>query len=144
MQISAEGLAFICRFEGFSPVPYICPAGLHTIGYGHVITRHEMFTIVSELEARFLLQKDVQIAACAVTKLIAASLNQMQFDALTSFTFNLGSGALQRSRLRAVINRGEYDDAPTEFRRWVFASGRKLPGLVARRSAEAELFMKIQ
>ena len=60
-----------------------------------------------------------------------------QYDALVSFTFNLGSGALQRSTLRRKVNREEHNDVPAEFVRWVYAGGRKLVGLVRRRNAEA-------
>ena len=144
MQISATGLSFICRFEGFSAVPYVCPAGLLTIGYGHVIARGEHFTRLDTAAATELLEKDVRLAAKAVLTLISVPLMQHQFDALVSFTFNLGAGALQRSRLRAVINRGEHDAAPHEFMRWVYAGGRRLPGLLARRRAEAKLYQRIQ
>jgi GH24 family phage-related lysozyme (muramidase) len=61
-------------------------------------------------------------------------------DALVSFTYNLGAAALQRSRLRRVINRGEHASAPREFERWVWAAGHKLPGLVRRRHAEGMLY----
>ena len=95
---------------------------------------------ISEAQAERLLMADLQGVEAAVRRLIRVPLTQNQFDALVSFTFNLGAGRLQASRLRMVINRGEYAAAPAEFRRWVVGGGRKLPGLVARRRAEIELY----
>ncbi len=97
-------------------------------------------TTITQVQAHDLLCADAAIAGAAVARLIRVSLTQNQFDALVSFVFNLGAGRLQMSRLRAVINRGEHALAPAEFRRWVYAAGRKLPGLVARRAAEAGLY----
>jgi GH24 family phage-related lysozyme (muramidase) len=141
--ISKDGLDLICRFEGFSPVIYICPAGYPTIGYGHLITeanKEQFLDGVDEDEALELLRKDVAAAERAVLRLINVPLTQGQFDALVSFTFNLGAGALQRSTLRRKVNRGELDDVPAELMKWVWAGGRKLRGLVRRRKEEAFLF----
>lgn len=141
--ISKQGLDLICRFEGFSPVIYICPAGYPTIGYGHLITeanKEQFLDGVDEDEALELLRKDVAVAERAVLRLISVPLTQGQFDALVSFTFNLGSGALQRSTLRRKINREEHDDVAAELMKWVWAGGRKLKGLVKRRKAEALIY----
>ncbi len=140
MRTSSAGLALIARFEGFSPTPYHCPAGILTIGIGHAIRAGERFETLSEDEALALLRQDVALAERAVARLIQVPLTQHQFDALISFTFNLGSGALQRSRLRRLINRAEHDAVPAELLRWVWAGGRKLPGLVRRRAAEGRLY----
>jgi lysozyme len=67
-------------------------------------------------------------------------LTDGQFDALVSFTFNLGSGALQRSTLRRKVNREEHDEVPEQFMRWVWAGGRKLRGLMRRREKELLLY----
>ena len=145
-KVSEEGLNLIKRFEGFSNTIYTCPAGYLTIGYGHVVLDHEMESFaerISEEQATGLLRQDVVIAERAVLQHINVPLTDGQFDALVSFTFNLGSGALQRSTLRRKLNRQEYTSAVTEFRRWVWASGKKLKGLVRRRQAEAELFNAI-
>ena len=80
------------------------------------------------------------IAERAVLRLIKVPLTDGQFDALVSFTFNLGSGALQRSTLRRKVNREEHEEVPAEFLRWVWAGGRKLRGLVRRRAAESVLY----
>ena len=141
--VSKQGLDLICRFEGFSPVIYICPAGYPTIGYGHLITeanKEQFLDGVDEDEALELLRNDVGKAERAVLRLIIVPLTQGQFDALVSFTFNLGSGALQRSTLRRKVNREEHDDVPAELMKWVWAGGRKLKGLVKRRAAEARYY----
>ena len=74
-------------------------------------------------------------------RLINVPLTDGQFDALASFTYNLGGGALQRSTLRRKINREEHADVPEQFMRWVWAGGRKLKGLVRRREAESDLYI---
>ena len=139
MRTSDHGIDLIKRFEGFSPRAYYCPAGYLTIGYGHVVRDVALRQITTEA-AEALLKHDVRIAEAAVRRLITRLLQPYQFDALVSFTFNLGAGALQRSRLRLQVNRGEDARVPDEFMRWVFAGGKRLKGLVARRYAESLMF----
>lgn len=139
--ITEDGLRLIRRFEGFAAVPYLCPAGYLTVGYGHVVKNPEAFRQpITEVEATEILTIDVETAERAVLRLISVSLTDGQFDALVSFTFNLGAGALQRSTLRRKANREEHEDVPVEFLRWVWAGGRKLNGLIRRRQAEAALY----
>lgn len=138
-QITPQGLSLIKRFEGFEPHIYHDAAGLPTIGYGHLIRPEEAgrwANGISEAQAARLLLRDVDIAERAVRRLIEAPLSHGQFDALVSFTFNLGGGALQRSTLRRKVNREAHDEVPEEFRRWVWAGGRRLRGLIRRREAE--------
>lgn len=142
--VTEAGLNLIKRFEGFSPTIYLCPAGYPTIGYGHVVLAHqqEQFAAgIIQAEATELLRKDVGIAELAVLRLISVPLTDGQFDALVSFTFNLGAGALQRSTLRRKANRGEHDSVPAELMKWVWAAGKRLPGLVRRRSAERGAYL---
>ena len=142
-RMTDQGLTLIKRFEGFRANIYICPARWPTIGYGHVVREGEgeRFTDgIDERTAEDLLRWDVEVAEMAVLRLIDVPLSDGQFDALVSFTFNLGAGALQRSTLRRRVNRGEHAMVPAEFRRWVWAGGRKLKGLIRRREAEAALF----
>jgi len=142
MRTGQEGIALIKKWEGFVPHKYICAAGYPTIGYGHVILPHETFPDrISMAEAEALLAKDLLQFERSVTRLITVPLTQGQFDALVSFTFNLGGGALQRSTLRQKLNRREYENASREFIKWVWAGGRKLNGLVKRREAEKDLFL---
>jgi GH24 family phage-related lysozyme (muramidase) len=142
-RITQTGLELIKKFEGFSSHIYICAAGYPTIGYGHLVKENERAEFangITEAQALELLRKDVQIAEKAVSRLITVPLTDGQFDALVSFTFNLGSGALQRSTLRNKINREEYEDVPAEFMKWVLAGGRKLEGLIKRRNSEAYMY----
>jgi lysozyme len=142
MKISKEGLNLIKSFEGFSSKPYICPGGYKTIGYGHMLKKGEKIESVSEEEALHLLEEGVKQAEISVLKLTKIPLKQNQFDALVSFVFNLGSGAYQRSTLRAKLNRGEHDAVPEELLRWVSSNGRVLIGLVKRRKAEVTVYLK--
>lgn len=141
--VTEEGLNLIKRFEGFSPKIYICPAGYPTIGYGHVMLAHEREQFaagITQAEATELLRKDVRIAERAVLRLISVPLTDGQFDALVSFTFNLGAGALQRSTLRRKVNRGEHESVPAELLKWVWAAGKRLPGLLSRRRLEGQRY----
>ncbi len=142
--ITRNGIDLIKKFEGFEPEIYLDAAGLPTIGYGHLIRKgeHKMFENgISREAGEALLIKDVQAAERAVLRLIDVPLTDGQFDALVSFTFNVGSGALQRSTLRRKVNREEHNEVPREFLRWVWAGGRKLKGLVRRRQEESTLYM---
>lgn len=98
--------------------------------------REQFAAGITQAEATGLLRKDVGIAERAVLRLISVPLTDGQFDALVSFTFNLGAGALQRSTLRRKVHRGEHESVPAELMKWVWAAGEKLPGLVRRRQAE--------
>ena len=138
--ITQQGIDLIKHFEGFSSTVYECPAGLPTIGYGHLIKKGEVLTSLTEEEAEELLRQDVQVAERAVLRLINVPLTDGQFDALVSFTFNLGSGSLQSSTLRRVVNRKDHDQVPTQLRRWVWSGGQKLKGLQLRRKAESTLY----
>ena len=94
--VTDAGLTLIKRFESFSATIYLCPAGYETIGYGHVVLdgeRERFAGSISEDEAEDLLRRDAGIAERAVLRLIAVALTDDQFDALVSFTFNLGGGA---------------------------------------------------
>lgn len=138
---TAAGLDLIRRYEGFSPVVYLCPAGLPTIGHGHVVRgdaeRARFAAGITPADAADLLAHDAEVAERAVARLVPVPLTDGQFDALVSFAFNLGAGALQRSTLRQRSIRGEHHDVPAEFLRWTRAGGRILPGLLRRRQAEA-------
>ena len=141
--ITDEGLDLIKRFEGFAPEVYVCPGGWPTIGYGHVVRddeRERFADGIDEAEAEELLRRVVETAERAVLRLIRVPLEDGRFDALGSFTFNLGAGALQRSTVRRKVNREEHDAVPAEFRRWNWAGGCRLKGLVRRREAEAVLY----
>jgi lysozyme len=140
MKTSQAGIDLIKRYEGFVSKPYLCPAGVWTVGYGSTrgITRDT--PPVTKEQAEEILRRDVEFAEAAVMRLCPALKKQNRFDAIVSFTFNLGSAALQRSTLRQKINRNEHLDVPAELLKWVWAGGRRLPGLVARRAAEGVMY----
>lgn len=141
MQLNAAGIELIKKFEGFEPEPYICPGGKLTIGYGHVIKPHESFTSITVEQASTLLLKDCEEYEEAVRKLIRVPLNDNQFSALVSFTYNLGASNFTGSTLLKKVNKNYHFEVPNEFTRWVFANGRKLMGLLRRRCAEALLYV---
>ena len=142
IRVSSVGLSLIKQFEKLRSVGYVCPAGFPTIGYGHVIKVGEAFPQpLSELEAETLLLQDIEGAAKAVHRLIKVPLTQGQFDALISFTFNCGAGALQRSTLRACVNRQDHGQVPAELLKWTHSCGKFLTGLMHRRMAEALLYV---
>ena len=140
MKVSQNGIDLIKQFEGFCAQAYNCPAGVKTIGFGHVIKQNENFSEITLEEAEDLLHNDLILIERAILRNIEIFLNQNQFDALASFTFNVGPGALQRSALKQKINRKEHHIVGDELKKWVWACGRKLLGLVLRREAETKLY----
>ena len=146
MQLSAEGLELIKRFEGFRGHQYNDVAGFPTIGYGHRIVPPESFPPesfpggLSEPQAATILAGDVSTAERAVGRLVKVALTQGQFDALVDFCFNLGSGRLAGSTLLRVLNGGRYDDTVEQLLRWDLAAGEVNLGLKARREAEFRLW----
>lgn len=136
-----RGIELIKYFEGFKPEPYICAGGYLTIGYGHKLLPSDRYSKISEEKAEIILKKDLLRSERAVLKYINNSLSDNQFAALVSFTFNLGGAALQRSILRQKINYDLYKEAGKEFTKWVYAGGKRLPGLVKRRKSEKKLFL---
>lgn len=139
MITSDEGISLIKKFEGCELEAYKCAAGVWTIGYGHtegVKPNDEM----DRQAAEELLALDLQVYEKSLGWIITSPLNQQQFDALVSFTFNLGETNLASSTLRKVLNEGDYDEVPNQIRRWNKASGKVNDGLIRRREAEALLF----
>ena len=139
MQISKAGLDLIKEFEGLYLKAYRCPAGVPTIGYGHT-AGVAMGQTITQQQADDYLRRDVRQFERAVERQVSVPLTQGQFDALVSFAFNLGEGALAQSTLLRLLNAGDYAGAAAQFDRWNKASGRVLPGLVRRRAAERALF----
>ena len=144
--IHPKAIELIKLYEGFDSHPYKCPADVWTYGYG--ATRNiegERVTSstepISKLEAEELLIKMVGRFASRVDGMVDVEINELQRGALTSFAYNLGSGALKSSTLLRHINAGEWDDIPYQFSRWVFAGGQRLPGLVSRRRSEAMMWL---
>lgn len=166
MKLSPRGEALMHQFEGFRSKPYLCPAHIWTIGYGHVlyqeqinlpVVRKEGYTGVirkeyplkpednrvwTKNEIDELFRVDVQNFERGVLRLVpTVSGRQGAFDALVSFSYNAGLGNLQRSQIRMRANREDWEGAAEAFRQWVKGGGVVLPGLVRRREAEIALFL---
>lgn len=149
MKTSPAGVLFISRAEGEVDHPYKDVAGIHTIGFGHVIRPGEPYgpgTVITHQQALDLLAKDIGWAEDAVRADVTVPLTQNQWDSLVSFTFNDGSGALKQSAILSHLNAGDYEGAAAHFVDWDHdMRGGKLvvdPVLLARRKAEAALFLK--
>jgi GH24 family phage-related lysozyme (muramidase) len=141
MRTSQEGINLIKSFEGLQLKAYVCPAGVLTIGYGHTLDV-KPGQVITEKQAEDLLRKDLIRFEESVEKNITVPLNQQQFDALVSFTFNCGTTALAQSTLRKRLNNKEDPNkvAQQELPKWVNGDNGPLPGLVRRREAEVKLF----
>ncbi len=138
--ISQRGIDLIKRWEGFRDKAYLCPGNVWTIGYGHTKNVYQGMCI-SKAQAEELLKSDLRYFEKAVKQLSKVELTQGQFDALVSFTFNVGVGAFKKSTLLRLVNQGDFLGAAKQFGRWVNANGKKLPGLVSRRAEEKQLFL---
>jgi lysozyme len=140
MKPSGACRALVRQFEGCRLQAYLDSAGVATIGVGH--TRNvKLGDRCSQEQADIWLSQDLEDAAAAVASLVKVPLTQGQFDALTSFVFNLGIRRLAESTLLIMLNKRDYHGAAAQFARWVRADGQVLDGLVRRRAAEAKLFM---
>ena len=139
MKISVEGLALIKKFEGLELNAYQCAAGVWTIGYGHTKGVFEGQTI-KKAEADEMLVLEMDEYEKAVNDAVTISIDQCMFDALVSWTYNLGPSNLNASTMLKVLNGGDYDGVPAQIKRWNKAGGKVLDGLIRRRTAEALLF----
>jgi GH24 family phage-related lysozyme (muramidase) len=138
----ANGLALIKDFEGLRLEKYQDVVGKWTIGYGHLILPTESFPQpITGAQAGDLLRKDLAVSEAGVNKWVSMVLTQNQFDALVSFTFNLGVGNLQSSTLLKLLNQGQLQSAADQFLRWNKAGGKEVAGLTRRRIAERSLFL---
>jgi lysozyme len=143
MQISENGVNLVKHFEGFQATAYLCPANVPTIGYGHTksVMRSDVGKeTITEPTALEMLAEDLAEFAQQVDAAVKVPLNQDQFDALCSFTYNLGAQTLRSSTLLSRLNSGAYDAVPDQLMRWTHGGGKVLQGLVRRRTAEAKLW----
>lgn len=142
MKTSNEGLELIRRHEGCRLEAYRCPAGVLTIGYGHTGSDVTEGMRITAAQATELLRKDVAWAEEAVNR-ERLNIGQRQFDALVSFVYNVGAANFKSSTLlRKIKANPEAQDIRDEFAKWNKTGGRVLPGLTARRKAEADLYFK--
>ena len=167
MKLSKAGEDLMHRYEGFRSRPYLCPAHIWTIGYGHVLYQEQIRLPVVRVEGKEtpmirkemplkpednrvwtkaeineLFRADVETFERGVLRLVPGCAGrQGSFDALVSISFNFGLGNLQRSTIRMRANRGDWEGAADAFRVWTKGGGKVLPGLVKRREAEIALFL---
>lgn len=140
MKTSEKGLQLIASFEGLKLVSYRCPANVLTIGYGHTGKDVVNGMEITKERALQLLAIDVQIVENQINAL-NLKINQNQFDALVSFAYNCGFGALKGSTLLKCVQANPMNsNIKGEFAKWNRAGGKVLPGLSRRREAEAVLY----
>ena len=139
MNIGPQGLALIKSFEGLRLTAYLDSVGVPTIGYGHT-KGVRMGDTCTQAQADAWLAEDVRDAEACVNSAVTVPMTQAEFDALVSFTFNLGCGNLRKSTLLRLLNEGDRHGATVEFRKWDKAGGQVLAGLTRRRDAESRLF----
>lgn len=130
------------RFEGFSSKPYICPAGTWTIGYGSTRFRGLRITKdtqpITQAEAQEQLEMDLIRSLAAAIRLSPVLVeSDERLGAIADFIYNLGQGAYARSTLRKRVDAQDWEGAKQEIVKWVWGGGRRLPGLLLRRNAEA-------
>ncbi len=156
MKVSKEAIEGIKKDEGVRTRCYRCPALLWTVGVGHVIDPHHIRVklderkglsipdgwdrVLSMAEVDAILAADLATFERGVLRLCPGGLTQGRFDALVSFSFNVGLGNLQRSTIRMKHNRGDFEGAAEAFMAWTKAGGKELPGLVKRRKHERALY----
>lgn len=140
MRTSQRGLSLIKSFEGLRLQAYQDAVGVWTIGYGTTRGVNAGMKISKEQAERMLLN-DVQRFEPEVERLVTVPLSQNQWDALVSFTYNLGAANLESSTLLRKLNAGDYAAAADQFPRWNKAGGKVLVGLTRRREAERALFL---
>lgn len=156
MKVSKQCIEMIKHHEGVRTKPYRCPALLWTVGVGHVIDPNHIKVkfedrknialpddwnrVLSMAEVDRILAEDLANFERGVLRLCPTGLTQGRFDALVSFSFNVGLGNLQRSTIRMKHNRGDFEEAAEAFMQWTKAGGKELPGLVKRRKDEKALY----
>lgn len=136
LSLSATGLIGIASYEGFSEKAYIPIKGdVPTIGFGSTegVKMGDAITVPQALDR---LRRDITVVESAISRCVRVPLSQGELDAYTSLAFNIGTDAFCRSTLVVKLNGGDYAGACEEIKRWVYAGGRRVPGLVARREKE--------
>ena len=143
MKISEAGLSLIKSFEGCVLTAYLDAVGIWTVGYGHTgPSVHRGLTITQKL-AEDILAQDVRRFELGVLNNVKVNLNQNEFDALVSFSFNVGVNALKNSTLLRLLNDGaDRSIVAAEFLRWNKGGDKVLEGLTRRRQAEKALFLQ--
>ncbi len=148
MKPTQTSIDIIRYYEGFSSEPYLCPAGVPTIGYGTTMYPNgKLVTLddpsITEDQGNWLLFEDVlRDFVPDINELVTDEVTQNQFDAIVSFTYNVGSYALETSTLLEYVNEDLNQQAADEFPKWIYADGEVMPGLVERRDTERSLYLE--
>jgi GH24 family phage-related lysozyme (muramidase) len=144
MDLSQNGLDLIKEFEGLKLTAYkaLKTEKYYTIGYGHYGSDVKEGQKITKAQAESLLKKDVTRFVDAVNEGVKTELNQNQFDALVSFTYNVGESAFKKSTLLEKLNKRDFEGAVKEFARWNKSGGKVIQGLINRRKKEQALFSK--
>lgn len=146
MKLNTQGYRLICMFEGFSAKPYLCSAKVPTIGYGNTYYLNgKKVTLldkpITELEAFEMFKAIADKFADKVSKLVTAPIDQAQFNAIVSLTYNIGPANFQKSTLLRKVNFNHNDPSiRAEFLKWNKAGGQVLKGLTIRRKAEVDIY----
>ena len=147
MKVSQFGIDLICGFEGLELKAYDDGVGVWTIGYGTTIypngAKVKKGDTCTLEQAKSYMTHDLKRFESAVCENVRVGLNQNQFDALVSLTYNIGIGAFTKSTLLKKLNAGDYKGAAAQFDVWVIAGGKRLDGLVKRRAKEKALFLAV-
>lgn len=142
---SPSGADLICSFEGKRLTAYDDGVGVWTIGFGTTVypngTKVKKGDTCTEAQAKQYMQNDLKRFERTVNDAVTVPLNQNQFDALVSLTYNIGSGAFTQSTLVKKLNAGDYKGAAGQFDVWVSAGGKRMQGLVNRRAREKAVFL---
>jgi lysozyme len=154
MQVGQRGKSLFKEWEGLVTHEYLDSGGAPTIGIGHLLTRSERTSGkimikgqpldyrngLTEQQCWDLLDQDLDVTEQTVNTAVTVTLNQNQFDALVSFTFNVGDGAFRGSTLLKLLNQGQYGQVPAQLRRWTKDNGHEVQGLINRREKEIALW----
>ena len=141
LRINREGLELIGNAEACRREPYMCPARVLTVGIGS--TGNVQNRRYSDTEIAEMWITDLRAAEkCVNQHANGQAMNVNQFSAITSFTFNAGCGALQKSTLARYALRKQWPEMCGQLKRWTYGGGKELPGLVKRRGDEYQLCMK--
>ena len=146
MHVNPSGIDLICNFEGLRLNAYDDGVGVWTIGFGTTkypngirVKKGDTCTLD---QAKAYMQNDLKAFEQTVNSAVKVPVNQNQFDALVSLAYNIGSTAFKNSTLVKRLNEGDYKAAANQFDVWVNAGGKRMQGLVNRRTAEKALFLK--
>lgn len=142
MKMTYNGLALTKQFEGCRLEAYQDSGGVWTVGYGHTAPEVRKDVVMTQEQADAALFHDIQSAVDCVNEAVTATLSQNKFDALVDFCFNVGRGAFLGSSLLHRVNLLDFVGAAAEFMKWINVDHRAVEGLVKRRMAERDLFLK--